>query len=417
MLLLLCSCLGARLAELKKQEVEFRRVRADFLESDPESFSASRLFAREVYNRFATCLPIYAERTAIVAALEDPFAVLVLTAETGSGKSTQVVQYLEEVVAGQVVCTQPRRVAASTLADRVADEMQTQRPTEGSANLVECGGGGGRGSSVRPRIEFTTDASLLNRLNRDPMLKSVSVVVVDEVHERSVNTDVLIALLRRTLRLRAASNEKKPLKLVLTSATMNHALFAKFFSRKEWDPSSPNDGTWAPVLAVGGRTFPVAVHYRPEMGTDYEKAAEQMVLELDDELPPTGDAGNHDILVFLTASAEVDRLSRVLQKALPHSLCVPLHGSLDKDDQRRAFVPIDSAKYRRKIVVSTNIAEASVTIDGIGAVVDPGLEKSAVYDPTKDATVLRIAPISQSSGTMSPTCSHALRLGLCVSCH
>lgn len=390
---------GGQIQEIERQIESFRRSRATFMESAFSSFRSARIFAREVYNRFKTCLPIYAQRQTIVDALRDDFAVLVLSAETGSGKSTQVVQYMEEDVTGQVWCTQPRRVAAVTLADRVAEEMQTQRPSKNHANLVAARSFGSDVDKSKTRIHFMTDASLLNTLYYNPLLSFVSVVVVDEVHERSVNTDLLVALLRQTLRLRCIDG-RHPFKLVLTSATMNENLFARYFARKFWDPQEVEDATWARVLKVGGRTYPVTVHYA--LGGSqprYEVVAEQKAVEVHRQLPPTNptEGENNDILVFLAQTDEVDRLTKRLQEQLPECLCVALHGSLDKDEQRRAFIMIDPLQHQRKIVVATNIAEASVTIDGIGVVIDTGVSKTAVYDPKKDATVLRVSQISQGS--------------------
>lgn len=176
------EALHSRATEVRKQVAEFEGARAAFLESDPSSFAASRLFAREVFNRFTTCLPIYAERATILSALRPDFCALVLSAETGSGKSTQVVQYLTENVSGKVLCSQPRRLAAETLADRVASEMQTTPPSkDGSLQLVACQGGGGKGNMSRSSIVFCTDFGLLNKLYYQPTLPGVGAVVVDEV--------------------------------------------------------------------------------------------------------------------------------------------------------------------------------------------------------------------------------------------
>ena len=261
----------------------------------------------------------------------------------------------------------------------------------------------GKSSLVCLLIDCSTNylslIRLINQLYYTPNLPGVSAVIVDEVHERSVNTDLLIALLRHTLELRAKEG-KHPLKIVLTSATMNEGLFAAYFARNKWDSNSLQDDSLAPVLKVGGRTFPVDIHY-DEAGSSnkYEQTAEAKVLELNEQLPATNleQRKTHDFLVFLTQADEVDRLSTSLQKQLPDCYVVPLHGSLDRDEQRKAFIPTDSSKYKRKIVISTNIAETSVTIDGIGVVIDCGMSKQAKYDPAKDATVLSVDFIAQSS--------------------
>ena len=391
-----------RLRELRRQLDEFQKSKATFLGSHSHSFAASRIFAREVYNRFRTdheqkCLPIYAERSTILDRLRHDFGVLVLSAETGSGKSTQVVQYLAETIKGKVICSQPRNIAASSLADRVAKEMQTPTPDAEGPNLVVCRGS--KCDKSKSRIQFCTDFALLNQLFYQPNLPGVGAVVVDEVHERSVGTDLLVALLRQTLLLRAQDG-RYPFRVVLTSATMNEALFAAYFSRSLWDVSSPDDHTWAPVLKVGGRTYPVAIHFDPKGSSpQYQRTAEEKAIELHGELPPSDHKNDemHDILIFQTAADECERMAKSLEAQLEGVLCVPLHGGLEKDEQRVAINPHDCSQYTRKIVIATNIAEASVTINGIGVVIDPGVSKQARYDPAKDATVLRIGSISQSS--------------------
>jgi len=273
------------MTELEKQIAEYEQSRQKFLAADAQSFRAARVFARETYNRFPAKLPVYAERTAVIAALRDDFSVLVLSAETGSGKSTQVVQYLSEEFPGKrILCMQPRRVAAVTLADRVAFELQAREPTRDGPNLVACRSGGGSGSNDKDaKITFVTDFGLLNRLFYQPELNGVAAVVVDEVHERSVHTDLIIALLRRTMRLRSEHGDQ-PLRIVLTSATMNEGLFARYFARKEWDTASPDDSAWATVMKVGGRSFPVTIHYTTTVtegrAKKYEKLAEAKAIEL-----------------------------------------------------------------------------------------------------------------------------------------
>ena len=379
-----------KVEELQKQRAEFEGARAAFLEAAPDSFGAARLFAREVYKRFEACLPIYAERAAILDHLAEDFGVLVLSAETGSGKSTQVVQYVSEVVRGRVLCTQPRRLAAVALAERVSQEMQVDAA---SGYVIQHQKGR---FPVGSQVLFLTDAALLNAIAHDPMLQTVGAVVVDEVHERSINTDLVVAMLRRTLWLRAKEG-RDPLRLVLTSATMNEALFAAYFARHQWDAASPADTSWCPVMAVQGRTFPVEIAYRAAGRPDnYENAAVEKVREVDKDLPPTGPGENHDVLVFVTQADEAERAARALAEALPECLCLPLHGSLDPEHQKLVLQPA-GGQYRRKVVVATNLAETSVTIDGIGAVVDTGMAKQPSYDKAKDATVLRVEPIAQSS--------------------
>jgi HrpA-like RNA helicase len=190
---------------------------------------------------------------------------------------------------------------------------------------------------------------------------------------------------------------------------MNEALFARYFARCNWDGAAPQDSTWARVMKVGGRTFPVSVHYASApIGLDgtggvavrnHVQIAADMAEKLHKGLPESNPVGGecHDILIFLTQANDVEKLAQTLAKRLIDCLCLPLHGKLEKNEQQRAFEPADVDVFKRKIVVSTNVAETSVTINGIGAVIDTGLAKQAQYDPQKDATVLRVGSISQSS--------------------
>jgi len=410
-----------------------------FRSSDPRSFRATRVFARDVYNRASTCLPIYAERREIEQSLSKPYAALVLSAETGSGKSTQVIQYLSEMsLHGIILCTQPRRIATINLARRVAEEMQTTTPTghdtngPGAGNLVTAVGHcSTRGASV----VFMTDYAMMERLYRDPLLRGVAAVVVDEVHERSSSTDLAVALLRRTLHRRCAEGGR-PFKVVLTSATMDEELFARYYAPSNWEPEAMANAqvaklsnqallqqkpskrgssksaaashilSAAPILRVGGRTFPVEIRFSDVDHDDYVSGAEKKALELDSSLPPTSMArsANHDLLIFMPQVEDCNALVRRLQSALSLRDCavLPLHGALDDEERQQAFKRTDDMRQggkpvRRKIIVSTNMAETSVTIDGVGAVIDTGKSKQATYDAKNDATVLQVALVAQAN--------------------
>eukprot|EP00960_Hanusia_phi_P063261 765425-Hanusia_phi.AAC.4 len=380
-----------RLRELEQQLETFLEAKSSFQCQNPNSFRAARIFCREVYNRLPSALPIYAARERILEEVtQEQFGVLILVAETGSGKSTQVVQYLREGnFPGKILCTQPRQLACRTLSERVATELQTRTEI-----------------FLRDKpIEFLTDGALLNRLLHDCMLQSISAVVVDEVHERTVKTDLLLAVLRHTLHLRCVEG-KRPFHIICTSATMNDALLASYFSRGLWDPSADDKGDeWAPVMHVGGRTFPVEVRYNNDnsgvnsSGDNVEEVIERKLPDIVKNLPKTNIDQNahHDVLVFVTQADECERLSKRFAQKLPECLCLSLHGGQEREDQQLVFEQLDPSKYDRKIVFATTVAETSLTINGIGVVVDSGVSKSAVYHEAKEATVLRVGRISQSS--------------------
>ena len=323
-------------------------------------------------------LPIRASLPALLALVRNG-PVTIVKAETGSGKTTQLPKYLAlnlgEAMDGftEVLCTQPRRVAAISVAHRVAEEM-----AEGVGGFV--------GYSVRfdhkadrqrTRLRFLTDGMLLRELQDDPMLSSTMCVVLDEVHERSVSTDLLMGLL-------AALLARRPeLRVVLMSATLRPGDFPAFAAFRPQ------------YLEVEGRSFPVQVHYTPAPVDDYVKAAIDTVLRIHG----TGGGGEGDILVFLTGAAEiheaVDRtLARVRELDLAPLACLPLYGALPIAQQHAAF----QRHGCRKAVFATNIAETSITI-GCRFVVDCGLVKRSAMDPSVSAAFFTVEPASVASAT------------------
>ena len=322
--------------------------------------------------RLETALPIYARRTDIVEAVRGN-AVCVVLGETGSGKSTQLTQYIYEAGAapgGKIVCTQPRKVAAISLATRVAQELAT--PLGG--DLVGYRVGLQRRETNATALLYVTDHVLLNDCLRDPLLTAYSCIIIDEAHERSIFTDLLLGMVKRCLAVR------DDLRVVITSATIDPELFVRYFGG-------------CPVLKVHGRTYPVDVLYdrwsdKPGGGGDYLTLAVRTVKSIHAHEPPG------DILVFVPSALDTQKGCEATNQ-LRGVVSLPLHGGLPPNEQRNVFEPDNDR--RRKIVFATNCAETSVTVPGIKYVVDTGLAKERTYDPKLNVSSLTLSVISRSS--------------------
>ena len=331
-------------------------------------------FDREC-QRFDKALPIYSERLNILQIIEN-HQTCILIGETGSGKSTQLVQYLYEAgysENGLIACTQPRKLAASSLAQHVSTEVgEAVGNTYGFASVKSR-------RSSRTKVLFMTDHTLLNECIADRNLSQYSCLVIDEAHERSIHTDILIALIKRCL------PNRQDLKVIITSATINPTLFSTYFG-------GPHE---CPVIEVSGRTYPVDVFWEvgnsPLVSKDY--VAESVTKAYNIHIDKKGEEG--DILVFLTGPAEIERACKRAQDALKSdSITLPLHGKLQPEEQQKVF---EMTPGKRKVVFSTNVAETSVTIPGIKYVIDTGLSKEMCYDSQKNMNSLEIRPISKSS--------------------
>ncbi|GMH39385.1 hypothetical protein BSKO_07283 [Bryopsis sp. KO-2023] len=320
-------------------------------------------------------LPIFKLKEQLVKALIEN-DTLVVIGETGSGKTTQMTQYLAEVgftSKGKIGCTQPRRVAAMSVAKRVAEEFGCRLGEEvGYAiRFEDC-------TSSETVIKYMTDGMLLRECLLDETLSQYSVIVLDEAHERTIHTDVLFGLMKEVMRRR-----KSDFKLVVTSATLDADKFSHYF----FDCS---------IFTIPGRTFPVEILYSKEPESDYLDAALITVMQIH-LTEPEG-----DILLFLTGQEEIDTACQVLFERVkklgpkvPDLIILPVYSALPSEMQSRIFEP--SPPGTRKCVVATNIAEASLTIDGIYYVVDPGFAKQKVYNPKNGMDSLVVAPISQAS--------------------
>ncbi|KAL9242097.1 hypothetical protein vseg_016132 [Gypsophila vaccaria] len=319
-------------------------------------------------------LPIYKLKKELIQAVHE-HQVLVVIGETGSGKTTQVTQYLAEAgytTKGKIGCTQPRRVAAMSVAKRVAEEFGCRLGEEvGYAiRFEDCTG-------PDTVIKYMTDGMLLREILIDENLSQYSVIMLDEAHERTIHTDVLFGLLKKLVRRRP------DLRLIVTSATLDADKFSGYF----FDCN---------IFTIPGRTFPVEILYTKQPETDYLDAALITVLQIH-LTEPEG-----DILVFLTGQEEIDfacqclyERMKALGRNVPELIILPVYSALPSEMQSRIFDPAPPGK--RKVVVATNIAEASLTIDGIFYVVDPGFAKQNVYNPKQGLDSLVITPISQAS--------------------
>ncbi|GAW16848.1 hypothetical protein ANO14919_062910 [Xylariales sp. No.14919] len=319
-------------------------------------------------------LPVFAFRDALIDAVQQN-QILIVVGETGSGKTTQLTQYLFEAGftsgGGIIGCTQPRRVAAMSVAKRVAEEVGCDLGVEvGYSIRFEDR------TSAGTKIKYMTDGMLQREILLDPDLTRYSVIMLDEAHERTIATDVLFALLKKTLKKRS------DLKVIITSATLDAEKFSTYFNN-------------SPIFTIPGRTFPVEILYAREPESDYLDAALATVMQIH-LTEPSG-----DILLFLTGQEEIDTSCEILgerMKALgsgiPQLIILPVYSALPAEMQSRIFEP--APPNSRKIVIATNIAETSITIDHIKYVIDPGFAKQKAYDPKMGMDSLIVAPISQA---------------------
>jgi len=323
-----------------------------------------------------TLLPVFAVREALLQVIREN-QVVVIVGETGSGKTTQLTQYLVEdgyCVHGKIVaCTQPRRVAAVSVAQRVADEMQVPLGRE-VGYAIRFEDNTTDGVTI---IKYMTDGILLRETLSDRDLEKYSCVVMDEAHERSLNTDVLLGVIRDVMRRRV------DLRVIVTSATMNAEKFAEFFGS-------------CPVFTIPGRTFPVDQFYAKNPVEDYVEGAVRQVLQVHIQAPVPG-----DILVFMTGQEDIEATCEILAEKITKLeaprpvLILPIYSQLASDLQAKIFEKAPDGV--RKVVIATNIAETSLTLDGVTFVVDSGFCKLKTYNPKLGMDALLMCPISQAS--------------------
>lgn len=339
-------------------------------------------------------LPIYHHKNKLVEAVKDS-TFLVVTGETGCGKTTQLPQYLHKAgfcKNGKIGITQPRRVAAITVAQRVAQEMKYTlgREVGYQVRFDDC-------TTQDTVVKYMTDGCLLREILADPALSQYSVVILDEVHERSLNTDILLGLLKKVFSDRNKANKGRrfPLKVVVMSATMETDKLSSFLGN-------------CPVFVIPGRIFPVKCSFGSAVGpkdtesTGYVNEVVKIALDVH-----TSEIAG-DILVFLTGQNEIERACDMLyekaetidyrfdvhDRTVEGLLILPLYGSMPTDQQRQIFQA--PPKGIRKCVVATNIAATSLTINGIKYIVDSGFVKQLNHNSRVGLDILEVVPISKS---------------------
>ena len=357
------------------EEIEFMKDvcmpgSGDFEEKGPSADELKRQSIQE--NKES--LPIFSYKKDLLEAIRD-HQVLIIEGETGSGKTTQLPQYLHETGFtrnGQKIgCTQPRRVAAMSVSKRVSEEMRVKLGNEVgySIRFEDC-------TSERTVIKYMTDGMLLREFLNEPDLASYSVMIIDEAHERTLHTDILFGLMKDIICLRS------DLKLIISSATLDAEKFSSFF----------ND---APIFRIPGRRFPVDIYYTKTPEADYIDAAVISILQIH-VTQPLG-----DVLVFLTGQEEIETVQELLLertrkfgKKLKEMIILPIYANLPTDMQAKVFIPTPPGA--RKVVLATNIAETSLTIDGITFVIDVGFCKMNSYNAKTGIESLVVTPISKA---------------------
>ena len=353
-------------------------------------------------------LPIAQKREEIAALIRE-HQVTVVCGETGSGKSTQLPKILLELgygVRGTVAHTQPRRIAARTLATRVAEEL-------GVALGQSVGYAVRFNDTTGPltHVRYLTDGLLLAELGRDPDLRHYDAIIIDEAHERSLNIDFLLGYLKRLL------PRRPELKLVITSATIDPQRFAEYFGQAVDGKPQP-----APIVEVSGRTYPVETRYRPIDEDDDDGATEGPALDraLCDALDEVASATDGDVLVFMPTERAISQAAKTLRSHAQHAPhlrrgkpleVLPLYARLSNAEQQKVFNPTGRT---RRVVIATNVAESSVTVPNITAVIDPGTARISRYSPRTRMQRLPIEAVSQASANQRAGRCGRVAPGVCI---
>lgn len=338
--------------------------------------------------RFPENLPVSQKQQEIADAIRDN-QVVIVAGETGSGKTTQLPKIcltLGRGVKGLIGHTQPRRLAARTVANRIADELET--------SLGGCVGYKVRFNdqvSDNTQIKLMTDGILLAEIQQDRLLMQYDTIIIDEAHERSLNIDFLLGYLRELL------PRRPDLKVIITSATIDPQRFSRHFNN-------------APVVEVSGRTYPVEVRYRPVVNDvdDSDRDQLQAIFDAVDEL---GQESSGDILIFMSGEREIrDTADALSKRDLPHTEILPLYARLSNAEQNRVF----QAHSGRRIVLATNVAETSLTVPGIKYVIDPGTARISRYSYRTKVQRLPIEPVSQASANQRKGRCGRVSEGICI---
>ncbi len=332
-------------------------------------------------------LPIVSYRESFLELLRE-HQVIIVSGETGSGKTTQLPKFCLESFPDKpflIGCTQPRRVAATSVASRVSEELKTHSELVGYKIRFHDK------TSKATRIKFMTDGVLLAETRQDPLLKRYGVIIIDEAHERSLNIDFLLGYLKKLL------PRRPDLKLIITSATIDTEIFSRHFNK-------------APILNVEGRSYPVDIRYQPltkkeeKDDLSYVEHCVQTIMELHHREPP------RDTLVFLPTEKDIRECCSLLENKLSSSLILPMFGRLQAADQQKIF----KTSPLTKIVVATNVAETSITVPGIRYVIDTGLARISHYNIRARTTSLPITRISRASADQRKGRCGRVGPGICI---
>ena len=339
----------------------------------------------ELQINYPSDLPVAARREDILEAITNN-QVLIVAGATGSGKTTQLPKMCLELGRKSIAHTQPRRIAARSVAERISEELK-----------VDLGGLVGYQvrftdqASKATRVKVMTDGILLNALQRDRMLKQYDTIIIDEAHERSLNIDFLLGFLKQLLPMRPE------LKLIITSATIDPGSFSKHF----------ND---APIIEVSGRTFPIEIRYRPvtrdgsqDADPDVETTAADYLDGVISALKELEAEQDGDVLVFLSGESEIKDAQDAIEGSITQGALkgntevLPLYGRLSSAEQHRVFEVSKVAGLRKRVILATNVAETSLTIPNIKYVIDAGTARISRYSPKAKVQRLPIEAISQAS--------------------
>ncbi|WP_079145503.1 ATP-dependent RNA helicase HrpA [Streptomyces lydicus] len=354
-------------------------------------------------------LPVSQKKDDILAAIRD-HQVVIVAGETGSGKTTQIPKICLELgrgVRGLIGHTQPRRIAARTVAERVAEELRTPlgEAVGWKVRFTDQVGGD-------TLVKLMTDGILLAEIQTDRELRQYDTLIIDEAHERSLNIDFILGYLAQLL------PRRPDLKVVITSATIDPERFARHFGSFATvgaaPAAAPGDGDeqpGAPIVEVSGRTYPVEVRYRPlleEGGQDADRDQITAICDAVDELQAEGPG---DILVFLSGEREIrDTADALNKKQLPRTEVLPLYARLSHAEQHRVF----QRHTGRRIVLATNVAETSLTVPGIRYVIDPGMARISRYSYRTKVQRLPIEPVSQASANQRKGRCGRTSDGICI---
>eukprot|EP01060_Flectonema_neradi_P040826 TRINITY_DN9444_c0_g1_i1.p1 TRINITY_DN9444_c0_g1~~TRINITY_DN9444_c0_g1_i1.p1 ORF type:complete len:1050 (+),score=236.74 TRINITY_DN9444_c0_g1_i1:378-3152(+) len=382
--------------ERHKEDLDDAKKTSGFAsQAKSSNWSGQTVFSNQKIALQRQSLPIYEHRDSLLKVLSEN-NIIILVGETGSGKTTQIAQYLYEAnytnldlesgMKTMIGCTQPRRVAAMSVAKRVAEEVGCELgDTVGySIRFEDC-------TTEKTLLKYMTDGVLLREAMRDPDLAQYSAIIMDEAHERSLNTDVLFGLLKKVCARR------RDLKLIVTSATMDCEKFSEFFCS-------------CPVFRIPGRTFDVSTYYQETNVSDYVNSTVKQAIHVHARCPPG------DILIFMTGQEEIEVTAMQITKELIGDfagtlMVLPVYSLLPSEMQAKIFDP--APEGMRKCIIATNIAETSLTVDGVRYVIDTGFCKLKVFNPKTGMDTLQVFPESKAAAKQRAGRAGRTSAGIC----